>query len=400
MESLRLNNAPASLFETNGSARSDIIACGRLLMYESAGREMNRVRVNAGMNKHDYALHLSDVDYKQTSGNHQRDLMLYCAKICCNNLGKDAPASYEEFMRMQRDYMRDPNFLRVLSGIVQEIIRPMLPFVMSDIIGKLAQTVSVPMGQTYEVNVGSGEIIVFQDSSWGASRSVPYSELYDKTFTLNPTPRSAGFYIKWYQLVSNDRDIGQFYNSIASGYSSFVMGLFSKSLSVAVSDTTLNPAYLQFNSYNTANWINAQKYVRMVNGAKGVQAFGDYSALAKLLPSGTAQDAALTMLLGDEWNRQGYLGTVMGVPCFAFDNCLVPNTQYTTGTQLMSTSTVYLTATNQPAPVWIAFEDGTPITVELDASDGTGDGSIFVNVTASVDCRAIVSSKIATISNV
>lgn len=400
MNSIRLNDAPVSLFSSDGSSRNDIVACGRLLMYESAGREMNRVRVNAGVNKNDYAFHLSDVDYKETSNNHRKDLMLYCAKICCNSLGKDAPASYEDFLRTQRDYMKDPNFLRVLSGVVQEIIRPMLPFVMSDIIGKLAQTVSVPMGQTYEINVGSGEIIMFSDSSWGASRSVPYSELYDKTFTLNPTPRSAGFFVRWYQLVSNDRDIGQFYNSIATGLSSFVMGYFNKTLAAAVSNTALNPSYLQFASYNTANWINACKLVREVNGAREVTAFGDYAACAKVLPSGTAQDAALTMMLGGEWMHSGYLGTVMGNKLVAFSNAIVPNTQYTTGTEIMPTNKLYITANNQPAPVWIAFEDGTPITIELDAAQGTGDGSLYCNVVTSLDMVAVISSKMAVISNV
>ena len=277
----------------------------------------------------------------------------------------------------------------------------MLPYVMSDLLGKLAKTVSVPMGQTYEVTVGSGEIIVFQDSSWGASRSVPYAELYDKTFTLNPTPRSAGFWVRWYQLVGNDRDIGMFYNSIAAGMNSYVMGLFNTALSTAVSNTLFTPSYLQFNGYTTANWINACKFVSQVNGGAGnIAVYGDYVACAKVLPTGTAQDAALTMMLGDDWNNNGYLGTVMGKKLYAFQNGMVPNTQYTTGTQILPTNVLYVSATNGDAPVYIAFEDGTPITLEMDASMGTGDGSIYCNLTTSIDCRPICSSKIGRIYNV
>ena len=402
MNSLRLNNVPVSLFESNGSARADLVATGRLLMYEANGRETNSLRINRGLNKNDFMPHLDDPTYKKTSQNHRRDLMLYCAKVACNHLDKAAPESWEDFMRLQRDFSTDSTFLKVLAGITTEIIRPMLPYVISDAVGRLAQSVSVPMGQTYEVNVGSGDIIVFNDSAWGAPRSVPNAELYDKVFTLNPRPRSAGCFIRWYQLVSNDIDIGIYYNSLAAGMYSYIMGLFNTALTDAATNSMFTPSYLQFAAYNTANWVNAAKYVGQVNHASrdSIIAYGDYSAMAKVLPSGNAQDAALTFLLGEEWNRVGYLGTVMGIKTFALENVMVPGTQYTTGTQLMPANRIYMAASSQAAPVWICFEDGTPITLELDASKGTGDGSIYVNMTMSIDVAAIASSKMAVISNV
>lgn len=402
MNSLRMNNVPSSLFESNGSARADIVAAGRLLMYEANGRETNRIRVNNGFQKQDFSHLIDDKTYRQTSENHRRDLMLYCAKVACNHLDKVAPETWEDFLRVQRDFSTDSTFLKVLAGITTEIIRPMLPYVISDAVGRLAQSVSVPMGQTYEVVVGSGDILTFNDSAWGASRSVPNGELYDKVFTLNPTPRSAGCFIRWYQLVSNDRDIGVFYNSLAAGMYSYIMGLFNKALTTAATTALYTPSYLQFASYTTANWVNAAKYVVQANHATrdSIMAFGDYSAMAKVLPSGNAQDAALTMLLGDEWNRVGYLGTVMGIRTFALENAMVPGTQYTTGTQIMPANRIYMACTSQAAPVWICFEDDTPITLELDATKGTGDGSIYVNLTMSIDVKPIASSKMAVISNV
>lgn len=401
-ESLRLCNVPISLFESNGGNREDIVACGRLLMYESNGRETNRVRVNNGLNKTDFAARLDDVAYKVTSDNHKKDLMLYCAAISCNSIGTKAPENWAEFSGRQRDFMSDPTFMRVLAGVTQEIIRPMLPYVISDAVGKLAQSVSVPMGQSYEVVVGSGEILTFSDSSWGATKSVPKGNLYDTSFTLNPRPRAASATIKWYQLVGNDRDIGVFYNSLAAGMYSYIMGLFNTALTTAATNTTYTPSYLQFSSYNTANWINAAKYVGQVNHARRdqIMAYGDYSAMAKVLPSGTAQDASLTFMLGEEWNRVGYLGTTLGIKNFALENAMLPNTQYTTGTQIMPTNRIYMAATSQAAPVWICFEDGTPINLELDATKGTADGSIDANLTMSIDVKATCSSKIASISNV
>jgi len=402
MNSLRMNNVPVSLFESNGSPRADLVAAGRLLMYEANGRETNRIRINNGLARNDFSAHLDDATYKKTSENHRRDLMLYCAKVACNHLDKAAPESWEEFLRVQRDFSNDQTFLKVLAGITTEIIRPMLPYVISDAVGRLAQSVSVPMGQTYEVVVGSGDILVFNDSAWGACKSVPNGELYDKVFTLNPTPRAAGCFIRWYQLVSNDRDIGIFYNSLAAGMYSYIMGLFNTALTTAATSALYTPSYLTFNAYTTDNWVNAAKYVSQVNHASrdSIIAYGDYSAMAHVLPSGNAQDAALTMLLGDDWNRAGYLGTVMGIKTFALENVVVPGTQYTTGTQLMPDDVIYMTASSQAAPVWIAFEDGTPITLEFDASKGSGDGSIYVNLTMSIDVKPIASSKMAVISNV
>lgn len=402
MNSLRMNNVPVSLFESNGSPRADLVAAGRLLMYEAYGRETNRVRINNGLARNDFSAHLDDATYKKTSENHRRDLMLYCAKVACNHLDKAAPESWEDFLRVQRDFSSDATFLKVLAGVTTEIIRPMLPYVISDAVGRLAQSVSVPMGQTYEVVVGSGDILVFNDSAWGAARSVPNGELYDRVFTLNPSPRSAGCFIRWYQLVSNDRDIGVFYNSLAAGMYSYIMGLFNNALTTAAGNAAYNPSYLTFASYTTDNWVNAAKYVSQVNHATrdSIIAYGDYTAMAHVLPSGTSQDASLTFMLGEEWNRAGYLGTVMGIKTFALENVMLPGTQYTTGTQLMADDVIYMAASSQAAPVWICFEDGTPITLELDASKGTGDGSIYVNLTMSIDVKPICSSKMAVINNV
>ncbi len=399
MDKLKLCNVPSSLFVSDGSERDDIIKMARLLTYEANGREM---RMNSKNGEAFNSYFKDDMDYKTVSEAHRANLLLYAAKLAANSTGKAAPESYEAFMRNQRDYHSDPIFLRVLSGVVTEALRPMVPYVISDAVGRMAQTISVPMGQTYEINVGSGDIMIFSDSSWGASKSVPKDTLYEATFTLNPRPASATATIKWYQMVANDRDIGMWYNSLMYGMYSYIMGKFYTALTTAATNSRFTPSFLQFNTYNTANWINAAKYVSQVNHVpmSSVYAYGDYSALAKILPSGTTQDAALTTMLGEEWNRTGYLGTVMGVRTFALQNILVPGTQYTTGEQVMADDVVYMSTSIGSAPVWIAFEDGTPITITLDATTGTADMSIDVNMTASVDVAAVAAHKMAVISNI
>lgn len=400
MEKLRMNNVPVSLFESNGTTREDIVATGRLLMCESFGRENDRIRANAGLNKTNTNYRLDDQTYQTTSANHKKDLLLYCAKLACDATGRRSPESLEDFMRMQRDFQRDNTFMRVLAGVTTEIIRPMLPYVISDAVGRLAQTTTVPMGETREITVGSGEILVFQDSAWGASRSTPRGELYDATFTLNPKPKTATCFIRWYQLVGNDRDIGLWYNSLAAGMYNYIMGMFTQALNTAATNTQFTPSFMVFNTYNTQNWVNAAKYVSEVNHSPrtSIMAYGDYSALAKVLPSGTTQDASLTFFAGEEWNRAGYLGTVMGVKNYAVENVMLPNTQYTTGTEMFPTDKIYMAATDREAPVWIAFEENTPITLEMDATKGTGDGSIYVDLTMSIDVRPICSSKMAVLT--
>lgn len=402
MDNLRLCNAPVSLFVSNGTERDDLVKTGRLLMYEANGRETNRLRVNANLTPQQFNFQLDDEKYKQSSEEHRINLMLYAAKIAANGIGSEAPETYEDFLRLQRDYQRDPVFLRVLSGVVTDTIRPMLPYVISDAVGKLAKTVSVPMGKTYEVNVGSGDIMIFSDSSWGATKSVPKGTLYDKTFTLNPKPASASCTIKFYQLVGNDQDIGVWYNSLAAGMYSYIMGRFNTAMTTAATSAAFTPAYLQFNSYNTANWVNAAKFVSQVNHVprSSVVGYGDYSALAKVLPSGTAADSALSVLIGETWNRTGFLGTVMGIQTFALENVMVPGTQYTTGTQVMPADVIYMSASVGSAPVWICFEDGTPVTLELKPSDGTADASIDVNLTMSIDVKPICAQKIGVIRGV
>ena len=62
---------------------------------------------------------------------------------------------------------------------------------------------TVPIGQTKELDIMSNDIFLFEDDSWGASRSKPANTLFNKSVTLNPRLRTARVSVKWYQLVGN-----------------------------------------------------------------------------------------------------------------------------------------------------------------------------------------------------
>jgi hypothetical protein len=131
----------------------------------------------------------------------------------------------------------------------------------------------------------------------------------------------------------------------------------------------------------------------------GLVAYGRRPVLAKALPTSTAQDAALTYMLGREWMDNGYMGTIQGVRSFAISNAMIPGTQNTTGGLVISDSKIYIGASrgNGYAPIYIGFEDGAPIVLEMEPHE-TADMTLNVNITASLDVKAVFGSKMAVIT--
>ena len=401
MESLKLNNAPASLFIGSSSdERKDLVAGGRLLLSEAHGRKAAEVRGEK------FETRLNDAKYQETNEKLTQRTMLFCAKIAAAAKGEDAPADYAEFLKGGRKWASDPNFLRCLQGITSEVIAPLLPYTTSNALGALAFVDKVGIGQTYEVNVLSNDIFLFQDSAWGASRSVPKNYLYSKSIAINPKPRTAAAKIKWYQLVGNEQggaDIGRYYLALAGGSNNKILALWNAAMTAGVSNAAFVPSYLKKTGYSTANWIALAKAVSQANGLprESIIAYGDWAALSKVLPSGTAQDAALTMQLGNEWFSKGFMGTCMGVPLAPIQNAYVAGTVNAAApTEMLSASTIYMLprAGEGFAPVYIIFEDD-PIVLEM-TPEQTGDMTIDVNMTISVEAKGCFASKCGVISSI
>ena len=412
IESIRINSLNPEIFrasasEVHGSQkRANIINIGRLVMAERAGRDLNAVR-SLEKKPEDFRslMDSKGIDYDEANKKLQRNMMLYCCEIVSNMTGESAPETYEDFLKNQRKYLSDRNFLRVLAGIVTDIITPVLPAVVTGAADWFAQTVYAPIGQTYEVDINSNDVFLFQDDSWGASRSKPANYLYSKTVTLNPTLRTAKATVKWYQLVGNNADLGRYFNSLAAGMYSKITGLWSTALVSASTNTAYVPSNLQF-TYSNTNWINAAKRVAMVNntGIRNVVAFGDLMALSHVLPStangaNTNLDSALATMLGVEWARYGYLGDFMGVRLMALDNAVVPGTQNTTITEVLPNNYVWMLAAGGYKPIYVAFEEGTPITIQLDPSE-TADMTIDIMVSTAIDAKPVFGSKLAVVTPV
>lgn len=400
-------NSGAPEFSNVERERAQLVTCGRLLMQEYNGTRYNALRVLRKQGE-EYTRILTDQtgpkSYADTNRNLQHKLMLYCAKRCCAITGETEPADYAEFYKNQRKFLSDGTFLKTLSGIVRDIITPILPITMSTGLGWLAETVNVPLGQTYELDVMSNDVFVFEDDSWGASRSKPSNYLYSYPVTLNPKLRTAKATIKWYQLVGNDADMGRVFNSIAAGMYSKITALWVSALTTATADTRFVPTNLQFTN-SSANWVTAAKKVALANGGsyRNAIAVGDPSALTKALPSGVVSassvnlDAALSTMLGIEWARYGFLGEYMGINLMPIENALVPGTQNTTLTEIVPSDKIWMLAANGYKPIYIGIEEGTPIQIELDPGK-TADMTIDILVSMSIDAQPVFGSKLAVIS--
>lgn len=402
MERLSLNSLSPSVFEVrsnetadNSKARADIVSMGRLLAYENARR--GKTAMDNAMNIHgnSIASHISDTEYGKLNEKFQAEHLLYAAKKACSVTGENAPESFEEFKRQGMNYYKNSTFLKVLQGIYQEIIYPILPRVYSEAVSVFADVVEVGFAETYQISVGSDDIPVFQDSAWGASRSVPANRFYSKDITLNPQPKTAEIRMKWHQLVGNNVDFGRFFANLSAGLYAKTMAMFQAALTAVASDTTKIPSGLIY-TFGTVNWVTLANKLAALNNTSitNIKAFGNAVALSKVLPtqqtgsSNTAMDAALATLLGAEYIRNGYMGEYMNVQLFPLQDAIIPGTLNT----ILDAQKIWLMASNARKPMTICYNSATPISISIDAYDNAAFELIF-NLSIALDAVAVVADK-------
>lgn len=407
---IKLCNLNPNIFEVNTAAsggnimRANLVASGRTLQVECAGRDANVLAALEHRNA-EYSPRWGAQEYATRNTSFKEKLMLFCAKCAADQSYENPPTDYADFMRNQRKYMSDPVFLRTLSGIIRDIATPVTPAVLSNALNWLCQTVSVPVGQTYEIDVPSNAIFTFEDDSRGASRSKSRNTAYDKPITLNPRKYTAPASFKWYQLIGNGVDFGRFLNNISLGLYSKVTALWNKSMVAGATDSAITPSGLTYTSFTSANWINLVKKTAETNGAsfRNVTAFGDLMACSKVLPSGNTNgasvnlDAALATMLGTDYVRYGYLGEFMGARIMPIDNVVVPGTQNSEITELLPTNTMYFMATNAAKPVYLGIEEGSPMEFMMTPSE-TADGTVDVSVSISMEAKPVFANKIGYMS--
>lgn len=411
MSKLTLNSISPSVFVVNAAdgsgierQRADIVAKGRMLAYEHAARGKNAMLRANGKAETEHTV-LTQTGYRQLNEKFQQEHLLYAAKLCCMHTGENAPADFDDFRRNGQKFFRNRDFYRVLQGLYQEIVTPIIPAVYSEAVDMLAEVYEVGFGETKQITVNSNDIPVFQDSSWGASRSVPRNRFYSKDYTLNPQPKTAQINAKWFQLVGNNQDFGAFFANLAAGMYAKTMGMWNGALTAAKSDTTLIPSNLTF-AFESTNWMTAANRLSALNntGLGGIFATGSMVALSKVLPTQATgstnvnMDAALSMLLGGTYNSRGYLGEFMSIPLLPMRDVIVPGTQNTAPETLLSGNDIWMMASAGRKPLAIAYNSATPITIEIDPVMDAADFEIALNLTIALDIVAVFSSKIAHIT--
>lgn len=401
MAKLNLNSVSNEVFAINGNdQREDIVAKGRVLFYEHALKGKMAILSAKGQNT-PVQRTMNDRGYKQLNEQFQRESLLYAAKLSCASTGKKAPESWEEFKRNGGEYYGNARFYAVLQGIWQEVIIPILPAVYSEALSDFAETVEIELGQTYAVSIGSNDIPVFQDSSWGASRSVPRNRFYSRDYTLNPTPKSCWITSKWMQLVGTNMDFGVFFANMVAGLYAKTMGMWNEAMNTATEDTSLIPTNLNF-TFNNQNWVKGANKIAALNNTtiSDVFATGGTVALSKVLPNTVTgstnvnMDAAIATLLGADYTKAGYLGQFMAVRLMPMRDVIIPGTQNTTVETMLSENDIWMLAGNGRKPLTIGYTSGTPISIEMDPTR-TGDFEIGLNLTIALDSVATFASKIA-----
>ena len=298
------------------------------------------------------------------------------------------------------NYYKNSTFLKVLQGIYQEIVYPILPRVYSEAVSVFADVVEVGFAETYQVSVGSDDIPIFQDSAWGASRSVPANRFYSKDYTLNPQPKTAEIRTKWHQLVGNNVDFGRFFANLSAGLYAKTLGMWNEVLTALASDTTKIPSSLIY-TFGSVNWVTLANKLAALNNTNinNIRAFGNAVALSKVLPtqqtgsSNTAMDAALATLLGADYLRSGYMGQYMNVGLFPLQDAIIPGTLNT----ILNAGKIWMMASNALKPLTICYNSATPISIELRPEMGPN-FELGINLTIALDMVAICADKVGLVN--
>ncbi len=408
MNKLSLNSVDQSCFRVaasevadNSKARADIVSEGRLLFWEHSRKGTQLLRTASQSGEPVGESKLNDTAYNQLNKTFQAEHLLYAAKKACEVTGEAAPESFDAFKALSQQFYNNSIFLKVLQGIYQEIVYPILPAVYSEAVDRFADVVEVGFGETYAISVGSDDIPIFQDSAWGSARSVPANRFYSKDITLNPQPKTAEIRMKWMQLVGNNMDFGRFFANLAAGMYSKTMAMWNSALTTAASGTTYIPSGLTA-TFSNANWVTIANKLAAVNNTtiSNLFATGSMVPLSKVLPTqvtGSANvnmDAAIATLLGADYTKSGYLGTFMGVRLLPLMDAIVPGTQYSTVSTILSTTDIWMMAGNGRKPLTIAYNRNTPISIEIEP-ERTASFELIFNLTIALDSAAVFASKIA-----
>lgn len=253
---------------------------------------------------------------------------------------------------------KNQNVRNNFNIILSETIRAYIPEVANDIFSSLiAEVRQIGYGDTAKFDVESNDLFKVNQKAEGIQKGVD-QPLFDKDFTVNPSPIEISTYIDWYLVAAGQFDIGSWTAKLAASFMSYIFIRSVKGLAQAAT---------QFGNGYTANGVSPDQFgvlkqkVEAANGGMSVVAVGTEVALSKLSLGGNYQ-----VQIGEEMNKVGYLDQYLSTPILALKNALVPGTINTsTPTLVLPNNKIYLIPVAGDRPVKIVFE-GDEVVVEAD----------------------------------
>ena len=408
MENLKLNSALAACANTKVSSdeRENLIHEGRLLLLECMGRAKNRAMTGAGRSVSDFgSLFKSNGEYAAAAAKWSDDMLYYCAKIAHNEDGKPTDRNDRRTFT-SINLARNPRFLHLLSVAMNEIMYPVTPYLISEIVGEMCSVVTVDPGKTYTAAITSNAVIQWEDATWTSLRSVPQDRLYAKSITLNPQPIASRASVNWYQMVGNGMNLVDTMAALAGGYAAKLMAKFTTAFLAAADQAKYVPSNLKATGYTDNNWATICQRVAMANRVRRDQliGYGDFLALRKVLPDNASLASAIMMQLGDEYFRNGYITSHDGVLLYEITPTAEPSTINTTLQSVFPTDLIIVAAraNSRYAPMIMAWENDLEMgSIELTAGDDImATGRIEIEQYASLDLAPAFASRIGIIDTV
>lgn len=383
MERITLNSALARFCgaKVTGDQRSDLIARGKVLVAECAGRAHNDALVKAGRPVVELGSTIGNATaFAAAKSEWADDVLYFCAERALSVQGRSADRNVRATFTAG-EFASDTIFLRTLAGIVSEIQYAVTPPIVNELVGEMASTMVIPKGKTGQVEVTSNAVFQWYDSTWTSLRSVPQDQLFNACITINPTPKATRFHINYYQMVANSGSLVDTLAAVAGGYGAKLMESFSTAFQAAAAQSKYVPAARKATGYTDSNWATVVRNVSAANRVRRDQliAYGDFLALRKVLPSDATLAPAIMTLLGDEYFKNGYLMSHDGVMLYELTPVSTPATINTTMTSPFPTDTIIVAARAnlRYAPMIIGFEEGGEGRIDLTPGDNVvADGFI------------------------
>lgn len=372
-------------------ARKSIVAAGQMLAAEDMRRAFNCKRDLAAK----FDRQLTDVEYGRLNEEHRKALIKYAGRISYNSRGKEWSGDINA-----NALANDTTFWKVMSSVVDEVIAPIPGMLIPEAFGPLAKVVTVAPNETYTVRVQSGEAFIFEDTAWGAERSVPVNKLYADEFTLNPRPRATATAFHYRELFSEEFDMGALYNAIFRGLYNKIYALYAQAMKSAFENESLIPSYLKVAGYTTANLAKLANNVAKYNylNRHNIAVMGLFPAVNKVIPVGEHVET-FTSGLGEGWMRTGVMTLTSGMPIYEIPSVIDETTRYTTRETLLPEDVLMVVPMNTTAPIYIAMERGGSVTTVIEPSN-TANGDMLVNMTTAIDVKPVFLNGIGLITNV